>query len=43
MIFVALKYDRTKKNSPSFGASVGSGMDKNQDPGPGINILVPQR
>jgi hypothetical protein len=34
MIFVATRNGRTKKFSPSsFGAVVGSGMDKNQDPG----------
>jgi hypothetical protein len=50
MIFVATKNSRTNKISPSsFGAVVGSGiwdtgsdMDKNPDPGSGINILDPQ-
>jgi hypothetical protein len=44
IIFVATKNRRTKKISlSSFGAVVGSGMDKNQDPGSGINIPDPQR
>jgi hypothetical protein len=44
LIFVASKNGRTKKMySPSFfGVVVGSGMDKNQDPGSGINIPDPQ-
>jgi hypothetical protein len=38
MIFAATKNGRAKKFSPSsFGAVVGSGMDKNQDPGSGMN------
>jgi hypothetical protein len=32
------KVDVQKNFSPSSGAVVGSGMDKNQDPGSGINI-----
>jgi hypothetical protein len=41
MIFVTTKNGNTKIFSPSFGAVVGSGMDKNQDPGSGINIPDP--
>jgi hypothetical protein len=42
-VCVAIKNGRTKKCFPSsFGAFVGSGMDKNQDPGSGINIPDPQ-
>jgi hypothetical protein len=34
MIFVATKYGGQKNFFPSsFGAVIGSGMDKNQDPG----------
>jgi hypothetical protein len=33
MIFVATKNDRSNNFSLLFGAIVGSGMDKNQDPG----------
>jgi hypothetical protein len=33
MIFVVTKNGWTIKFPPSFGAFVGSGMDKNQDPG----------
>jgi hypothetical protein len=37
------KNERTKTISlSSIGAVVGSGMDKNQDPGSGINIPDPQ-
>jgi len=40
---VATKNGKTKKMSiSSFGAVVGSGMDKNQEPGSGINIPDPQ-
>jgi hypothetical protein len=42
-MFVATKNGSTKKLVPSsFGADFGSGMDKNQDPGSGINIPDPQ-
>jgi hypothetical protein len=40
---VAAENNRTKKVFPSsFGAVVGSGMDKNQDPGSEINIPDPK-
>jgi hypothetical protein len=43
MILVAAKNNRPQQIFPSsFGAVVGSGMDKNQDPGSGINIPDPQ-
>jgi hypothetical protein len=38
MIFVTTKNGRTKNIFPSFGAVVGSGMDKSQDPGSGMKI-----
>jgi hypothetical protein len=41
MLFVATKNGWTKKlfSPASFGAVVGSGMDKNQDPGSGISRI----
>jgi hypothetical protein len=42
VIFVAPKRVGQQIFLPSFLAVVGSGMDKNQDPGSGINIPDPQ-
>jgi hypothetical protein len=42
MIFLTVKNGYTRIFFHSFGAVVGSGMDKNQDPGSGINIPDPQ-
>jgi hypothetical protein len=41
-VFRLQKIEETKFFPSSFGAVVGSGMDKNHDPGFGINIQDPQ-